>query len=184
MSGRSLVISGGYRGLTPSGVDAPRGRRHASPEAERWTLRGSRFALEVIGQIGYRRFWNRWIVTQSHERLPHAYPRPLSEREGLSLRGGLLVWQRCPSHLRREEPAASDRRPGLYLSRDALQPEKGHRALDIVREWTFGWVLPGGALLSADHPTLEGRGRRPVKKRGSRIRGGVSAAAEGNWSGP
>ena len=52
----------------PNPQCAWRGRVYASPVARRLTVRGSSFALEVITQIGYWRFWKRWTVAQIHGR--------------------------------------------------------------------------------------------------------------------
>ena len=62
LTGRELVSSIGHRCATPNCRDVQRGRLHTSLAAERLTLRGSSFALEVIVQIGYWRFWKRWTV--------------------------------------------------------------------------------------------------------------------------
>jgi hypothetical protein len=138
------------------------------------TLRGSSFALEVIVQIGYGRFWKRWTVAQIHEVLTQERHLPISEREVLYLIGVLLVLLRCTYHLRVEEHATSFRRHGLFLSIDALKPEKGNTALYVVRELKFGLVLQVTPLLSAAHQTLERLVLQPVKALGSRLRGVVS----------
>ena len=138
------------------------------------TVRGSSFALEVIVQIGYWRFWKRWTVTQIHEVLTQERHLPISEREVLYLIGVFLVLLRCTYHLRLEERAAYFRRHGLFLSTDALKPEKGNTALYVVRELKFGLVLQVTPLLTADHCTLAGRVLQPVKALGYRIRGVVS----------
>jgi hypothetical protein len=146
----------------------------ASPEAQALTVRGSSFALEVIAQIGYWRFWKRWTVTQIHEGLTEERHLPISEREVLYLIGVFLVLLRCTYHLRLVEHAAYFRRQGLFLSVDALKPEKGNTALYIVRELKFGLVLNVTPLLSADHLTVERRVLQPVKALGYRVRGVVS----------
>ena len=58
LSGRYLVISMGYS--CQNQKCAWYGRVYESQEARRLTVRGSSFALEVIVQIGYWRFWERW----------------------------------------------------------------------------------------------------------------------------
>jgi hypothetical protein len=62
LSGRELVISLAYRCRNHQCREARRGRMHTSHTAARLTLRGSSFALEVIAQIGYWRFWQRWTL--------------------------------------------------------------------------------------------------------------------------
>ena len=174
LSGRYLVISVGYGCRNPKCPEAKRKCLLASREAEALTVRGSSFALEVIVQIGYWRFWKRWTVAQIHEVLTQERRLPISEREVLYLIGVFLVLLRCTYPLRLAEHAAYFRRHGLFLSLDALKPEKGNTALYVVRELKFGLVLQVTPLLSADHPTLERRMLQPVKALGYRMRGVVS----------
>jgi hypothetical protein len=153
---------------------AKRKQTFASREAQALTVRGSSFALGVIVQIGYWRFWKRWTVTQIHEVLTQERHLPISEREVLYLIGVFLVLLRCTYPLRLAERAAYFRRHSLFLSIDALKPEKGNTALYVVRELKFGLVLQVTPLLSTNHPTLERRVLQPVKALGYRIRGVVS----------
>ncbi len=174
LRGRYLVLSVGYWCRNPTCPYAKQKRRFASQEAEALTVRGSSFALEVIVQIGYWRFWQRWTVTQIHEVLTPERYLPISEREGLYLIGIFLVLLRCTYHWRLEEHAPYFRRHGLFLSLDALKPEKGNTALYVARALKFGLVLQVTPLLSADHWTLERRVLQPVKALGYRLRGVVS----------
>jgi len=174
LSGRYLVISVGYWCRNPTCPYAKQKRMFASQEAEALTVRGSSFALEVIVQIGYWRFWQRWTVTQIHEVLTQERYLPISEREVLYLIGVFLVLLRCTYHWRLEEHTPYFRRHGLFLSLDALKPEKGNTALYVARELKFGLVLQVAPLLSADHRTLERRVLQPVKALGYRLRGVVS----------
>lgn len=172
LSGRYLVVSLGYS--CPNPQCAWRGRGYAAPVARRLTVRGSSFALEVIAQSGYWRFWKRWTVAQIHAVLTQERRLPISEREVLYWIGVFLVLLRCTYHLRLEEHAAYFCRHGLFLVLDALKPEKGNPALYVVRELKFGLVLQVVPLLSADHTTLEKCVLKPVKDLGYRIRGVVS----------
>ena len=172
LEGRYLVVSLGYR--CPNPKCAWRDRVYASQAARRLTVRGNSFALEVIVQIGYWRFWKRWTVVQIHEMLTQAYHLPISEREVLYLIGMFLVLLRCTYPLRLEERAAYFRRHGVFVAIDALKPEKGNTALYVVRELRFGLVLHQAALLSTAHQTLATRLLQPVKDLGYRIRGLVS----------
>jgi Transposase, Mutator family len=172
LEGRYLVVSMGYSCQNPKCTQY--GRVYASQAAQRLTLRGSSFALEVTVQIGYWRFWRRWTVTQIHEALTQERGLPISEREVLYLSGVFLVLLRCTHHLRLEEHAADFRYHGLFLALDALKPEKGNAALYVVRELQFGLVLHVRSLLSADHKTLERQLLQSVKDLGYRIRGVVS----------
>jgi hypothetical protein len=172
LDGRYLVVSIGYR--CPHLKCVGHKRVYASQAARHLTVRGSSFALEMIVQIGYWRFWKRWTVTQIHEVLTRERHLPISEREVLYLIGVFLVLLRCTYHLRWEEHATYFRRQGVFLSIDALKPEKGNTALYVARELKFGLVLQVTPVLSADHRTLERRVLQPVKALGYRIRGVVS----------
>ena len=174
LSGRSLVISVGYWCCNPKCLYATQQRMFASQAANALTLRGSSFALEVIVQIGYWRFWTRCTVAQIHEVLTHERHVPISEREVLYLIGVFLVLLCCTYPLRLEAHAGYFRRHGVFLALDALKPEKGNTALYVVRELKFGLVFHEAAVLTADHHTLATRLLQPVKALGYRIRGIVS----------
>jgi hypothetical protein len=172
LNGRCQVVSVGYWCSNPKCRQA--GRLYVSQAAQRLTVRGSSFALEVIVQIGYWRFWKRWTVVQIHEMLTQTHHLPISEREVLYLIDVFLVLLRCTYHLRLEEHAAYFRRHGVFIAIDALKPEKGNRALYVVRELRFGLVLHQVSLLSTAHQTLVTRLFRPVQALGYRVRGWVS----------
>ena len=174
LSGRYLIISVGYMCRNPNCRYAKQKRLFASQVADALTLRGSSFALEVIVQIGFWRFWRHWTVSQIHEALTQERHLPISEREVLYLIGVFLVLLRCTYHLRLEQHRAYFHRHGLFLAIDALKPEKGNTALYVVRDLKFGLVIHEAALLTADHCTLETRLLRPVKALGYQIRGIVS----------
>jgi hypothetical protein len=174
LSGRYLVISVGYWCRNPQCHEAKQKRPFASQVAEALTLRGSSFALEVIVQIGYWRFWKRWTVAQIHEVLTQDHHLPIAEREVLYLIGVFLVLLCCTYPLRLAEHAAYFRQHGLFLALDALKPEKGNTALYVVRDLKFGLVLHEVALLTTDHHTLATHVLQPIKALGCRIRGVVS----------
>ena len=171
LNGRSWVVNMGYRCPNPQCKNK---QVYTSQVAQHLTVRGSSFALEVIVQIGYWRFWKRWTVAQIHEGLTQAYHLPISEREVLYLIGVFLVLLSCTYPLRLEEHAAYFRRHGLFIALDALKPEKGNAALYVVRELKLGLVLHKVSLLSADHRTLETHLLQPVKELGYRVRGLLS----------
>lgn len=172
LHGREWVVNMAYRCFNPTCAEPE--RVYASAEAQGLTVRGSSFALEVIVQIGYWRFWQRWTVTQIHAVLTQERRLPISEREVLYLIGVFLVLLRSTYHLRLAARAASFRRPGLFVALDALKPEKGNTALYVVRELKFGLVLHTAALLTADHRTIATHLLHPVKNLGYRLRGLVS----------
>jgi hypothetical protein len=172
LNGRCQVVSIGYRCSNSKCRQA--GRMYISQAAQRLTVRGSSFALEVIVQIGYWRFWKRWTVAQIHEMLTQAHHLPVSEREVLYVIEVFLVLLRCTYHLRLEEHAAYFRRHGIFIAIDALKPEKGNTALYVVRELRFGLILHQVSLLSTAHQTLAKRLLQPVKDLSYRVRGLVS----------
>jgi len=171
LNGRFWVVNLGYRCPNPRCKNK---QVYTSQVAQHLTVRGSSFALEVIVQIGYWRFWKRWTVVQIHEMLTQPHHLPISEREVLYLIEVFLVLLRGTYHLRLEEHAAYFRRHGLFIAIDALKPEKGNLALYVVRELRFGLVLHQVSLLSTAHQTLATRLFQPVKDLGYRVRGWVS----------
>lgn len=172
LHGREGVVNMAYRCPNPRCAEPE--RRYASQAARSLTVRGSSFAVEVIVQIGYWRFWHRWTVTQIHAVLTQERCLPISKREVLYLIGVFLVLFRCTYHLRLAAHAAAFRRHGLFIALDALKPEKGNTALYVVRGLKFGLVLHEAALLTAAHRTLAARLLQPVKALGYRLRGVVS----------
>jgi len=174
LRGRYQVISIGYRCSNPNCLDARQGRIHLSQVAERLALCGSSFALEVIVQIGYWRFWKHWTVAHIHHVLTVDRCLPISERQVLYLIGIFLVLHRCTYHLRLKEHATYFRRHGVFIGIDALKPEKGNAALYVVRELKFGTVLHVASALTTDHKSLEWCVLQPVKALGYRMRGVVS----------
>ena len=174
LCGRELVISVAYRCANRKCREARHQRVYTSDRAERLTLRGSSFALAVIAQIGYWRFWRGWTVTQIHEMLTQERRLPIAKREVLNLIGVFLVLSRCTYPLRWAEHAAEFQRRGVFLSIDALKPEKGNRALYVVRELKYGLVAHHASLLNANQAVLEQQLLQPVKDLGYRIRGIVS----------
>ncbi len=171
LNGRAWVVNLGYCCPNPRCKNQ---QVYTSQVAQHLTVRGNSFALEVIVQIGYWRFWNRWTVVQIHELLTQVHHLLISEREVLYLIEVFLVSLRCTYHLRLEEHAAYFRRHGIFIAIDALKPEKGNRALYVVRELKFGLVLHQVSLLSTAHQTLATRLFQPVKALGYRVRGWVS----------
>jgi hypothetical protein len=174
LHGREWVVNLAYRCVNPTCSEARRGRVHTAPAAERLTLRGSSFAVEVIVQIGYWRFWQQWTIAHIHEVLTRECHLPISKREVLYLVGVFLVLLRCTYPRRLAEHASYFRRRGLFVAVDALRPEKGNRALYVVRELKFGLVLQAVPVLGATQPLLAKRVLRPVNVLGYRIRGVVS----------
>lgn len=174
LSGRYQVINVGYHCVNARCGMARTRRVYTSQVAERLTLRGSSFALEVIVQIGVWRFGQHWTITQIHHELTQAYHLPISEREVLYLIEVFLVLNRSTYAQRIEAHAAEFMRPGVYLAIDALKPEKGNTALYVVRDLKYGLVLHEVSLLGTDQRALVMHLLRPVQALGYRVRGIVS----------
>lgn len=174
LKGRYLVISVGNWCRNPKCPVAKQKRKFESQAARALTVRGSSFALEVIVQIGYWRFWKRWTVTQIQEVLTQERQLPICEREVLYLIGVFLVLLRSTYQLRIDAHAKYFAQRGLFVAIDALKPEKGNTALYVVRELKFGLVLQVVPVLCADQHTLARRVLEPIKALGYRVRGVVS----------
>ena len=174
LKGRELVISVGYWCRNVKCPNAKQKRMFESQTARTMAVRGSSFAVELVVQIGYWRFWKRWTVTQIHEVLTQERHLPICEREVLYLIGVFLVLLRSTYRLRLEAHAKYFAQHGLFVAIDALKPEKGNTALYVVRELKFGLVLQVAPVLSANQHTLARRALEPIKALGYRVRGVVS----------
>ncbi len=172
LTGRYRVVSVGYRCSNPR--CKTQSQVYASQAAQRLTLRGSSFALELIVQIGDWRFRQCWTLAQIHQALIQDRHVPISERRVFDLIGIFLVLWQCTYHQRIEAHAPYFRRHGLFLAIDALKPEKGNQGLYVVRDLTFGLVLHQVSLLSATQAALEKQLLAPVEAFGYRVRGVVS----------
>ncbi len=172
LTGRYRVVSVGYQCPNPRCTKPS--QVYASQVAQRLTLRGSSFALELMVQIGYWRFRNCWTLAQIHQTLTQEHHLPISERRVFDLIGIFLVLWQCTYQRRIEAHAPYFRQHGLFVAIDALKPEKGNQGLYVVRDLTFGLVLHQVSLLSATQAALEKQVLAPVEALGYRVRGVVS----------
>lgn len=110
---------------------------------------------ELFTWIGYRRFERHWSVPQLRAELFDSHRVVLSDDtiEEYVHRYELVVAARQGDLARIRTLYASS--PGLMLSIDGLQPEKGHETLYVVRELTVGRVLFAEPLLSSTAEELE-----------------------------
>jgi hypothetical protein len=124
--------------------------RTKSPELE-ITIALPKWAIgwDVLCWIGHRRCSRHWSITQIQGELSDAY--------GINLSTDSLVryvrhYQRMLA-ARQEDPEALRQQyegvDALILSIDALQPEKGHESLYVVRELTQQRIWFAEPLLSA-----------------------------------
>src|SRR3954453_6721145 len=124
--------------------------RTKSPELEA-TIAPPQWAIgwDVFCGIGHRRFARHWAVPQIQAELRDAYRIPLSDTAVTEFthryQAMVAARQQDPEHLRRLYQGAA----GIILTIDAIQPEKGHEALYVVRELTHKRVWFAEPLLSA-----------------------------------
>jgi hypothetical protein len=121
-----------------------------SPELEA-TIAPPQWAIgwDVFCWIGHRRFARHWAVPQIQAELRDAYGIQLSDTAITEFthryQAMVAARQQDPEHLRRLYQGAA----GIILTIDAIQPEKGHEALYVVRELTHKRVWFAEPLLSA-----------------------------------
>jgi hypothetical protein len=110
---------------------------------------------ELFTWIGYRRFERHWSVPQLRAELLDSHRVVLSDDtiEEYVHRYEIVVAARQGDLARIK--ALYAQAPGLTLSIDGLQPEKGHETLYVVRELTLGRVLFAEPLLSSAAPDVE-----------------------------
>jgi hypothetical protein len=124
--------------------------RTKSPELEaaiappQWAI-----GWDVFCWIGHRRFARHWAVPQIQAELRDAYGITLSDTAITEFthryQAMVAARQQDPEHLRRLYHGVA----GIILTIDAIQPEKGHEALYVVRELTHKRVWFAEPLLSA-----------------------------------
>jgi hypothetical protein len=130
--------------------DCPGHTKTKSPEIET-TIAPPQWAIgwDVFCWIGHRRFSRHWAVPQIQTELLDAYGIRLSDTaiNQFTHRYQTMVAarQQDPEHLRRHYQGVA----GIILTIDAIQPEKGHEALYVVRELTGKRVWFAEPLISA-----------------------------------
>lgn len=175
LKGREHVVSQSYRCSNPA---CPRPEiRYRSAEAETLSLPGGSFGINVIVEIGYRRFWMRQTVLEIHAALKDSIP--ISERHVLNLIGDFLALLRAgqPAKIAQLLPKLKEL-GGMILAIDGMQPEKGNDALYIVREAQLDLTLAAEVLDHGDHDTLQVKLLKPIKAWGIPIGGVISDAQE------
>jgi hypothetical protein len=104
---------------------------------------------DVFCWIGHRRFARHWAVPQIQTELLDAYGIRLSDTAITQFthryQTMVAARQQDPEHLRRHYHGVD----GIILTIDAIQPEKGHEALYVVRELTQKRVWFAEPLISA-----------------------------------
>src|SRR3954470_11797567 len=130
--------------------DCPGHAKTKSPEVEA-TIAPPQWAIGWDGfwWSGQRRFARHWAIPQIQTELLDAYGIRLSDtaitRFTHRYQAMVAARQQDPEHLRRLYQGVA----GIILTIDAIQPEKGHEALDVVRELTQKRVWFAEPLISA-----------------------------------
>ena len=130
--------------------DCPGHIKTKSPEIET-TIAPPQWAIgwDVFCWIGHRRFSRHWAVPQIQTELLDAYGLRLSATALPQFthryQPMVAARQQDPEHLRRHYQGVA----GIILTIDAIQPEKGHEALYVVRELTQKRVWFAEPLISA-----------------------------------
>lgn len=148
---------------------------HRSDEADRLSLKGSRFGFDVIVQIGWWRFWNHRTLDEIATLL-QAKHLPVSRRHILNLIGDFLALLRAAQPAKIERQRAYFQRHGMVLSLDGMEPEQGNEMLFVVREANLELTLVAETLYSSRADLISRRLLEPVKELGFRIRAVVSDA--------
>jgi hypothetical protein len=130
--------------------DCPGHAKTKGPEIEA-TIAPPQWAIgwDVFCWIGHRRFARHWAVPQIQTELLDAYGIRISDTAITQFthryQTMVAARQHDPEHLRRHYQGVD----GIILTIDAIQPEKGHEALYVVRELTQKRVWFAEPLISA-----------------------------------
>jgi hypothetical protein len=175
LTGRFYVISFGYHCSNP---DCPQPTLvYRSAEAERLSLPGCSYGVDVIVEVGYQRFWLHRTVDEIHRRLKQWLP--ISERQILNLLTNFLALLRAgqPAKVAQLQSQWQEL-DGLILSLDGMQPEKGNPALYVVREVQRDITLRAEILETGDHHTIAVELLKPIQSWGLAVKGVISDAQE------
>lgn len=174
LKGRWQLISRGYCCSRPR---CPNARATCvSPEPTRLSLKGISFGFDVIGQIGWWRFWDHRTLDEiwqmAHQRFP------ISRRQVMYLIVDFLCLLKAAQPARLEAQRQLYEQRGLLLSVDAMQPEKGNDALYVVRELRTHLTLHAVKVTNQRRTTIRDQVLKPVARFGCPTRGVVSDAEE------
>jgi len=175
MTGRFYVTSDGYRCSNPECPEAA--VVHRSKEAEALSVPGCSYGLDVIIEVGYRRFWQQRTISEIHTILKEQVA--ISERQILNLLAHFLALLRAAQPVKVAALQTQwQKLDGLVLAIDGMQPEKGNPALYVVREVQLAMTLRAEILASGDHQTLVTELLEPIKGWGLPIKGVISDAQQ------
>jgi hypothetical protein len=149
-TGAQVVTSWAYR--CPSADCLGAKRVYRSIQAEKLHLRQRRFSRELVVRIGYRRFWQHQTLYEIHDWLTQELHLAICAREVANLIIDFLALLSAaqPARIR----AKLSRLPGLIISLDGMQPEKGNDCLYLVREIQCGVTLLAANLVDSSQEAL------------------------------
>ena len=149
------------------------GQLYTSAAVQMATVPQCTYGLDVIAQIGWRRDKERLNREQIHARL-RGRGVQISERQVDHLYARYQVLMACAERLDPERlREVVEKRGGLIISIDGLEPEGASEALWVVREVQEDLILVVGWLPRVNHKTL-GALLKPVVDLGLPILASVS----------
>ena len=129
---------------------------HLRPEAEDLlALQGYLFGLDVVARIGELRFAHEQTIPKIHQILHADYKLSISQREVGLLADVYLALVTTVAKHDAELLEQLKRQPGLILSIDGVQPEKGNETLYLIRDLISGRVLVAENLKSSATGDIE-----------------------------
>jgi hypothetical protein len=174
LKGRWRLISRGYCCSRPR---CPKARAtFVSSESTRLSLKGISFGFDVIGQIGWWRFWEHRTLDEIWAMARQRFP--ISRRQVMYLIVDFLCLLKAAQPARIEVQRKLYEQRGLLLSVDAMQPEKGNDVLYVVRELRTNLTLQAVKVTNQRRTTIRDQVLKPVDRLGVRTRGVVSDAEE------
>ena len=151
-----------------------------SRQAETLHLKYRRFSRELVVRIGYQRFWRHQTMYEIHDWLTQELHLAICAREVANLISDFLALLSAAQSARIRDKLR--RLPGLIISIDGMQPEKGNDCLYIVREIQCGVTLLAANLVDSSQAALCTQLFDPLKalaqELGKPWRGVVSDAQE------
>jgi hypothetical protein len=123
-----------------------------SRQAETLHLKYRRFSRELVVRIGYQRFWRHQTMYEIHDWLTQDLHLVICAREVANLIIDFLALLSAAQPARIRDKLS--RLPGLIISIDGMQPEKGNDCLYIVREIQCGVTLLAANLVDSSQEAL------------------------------
>lgn len=125
-----------------------------SAQADALSVKGYTYGMDVIVYIGLERTDRHCNFKEIMQDL-QARSISISERNVEYLFGVYTVLLKCslPERLEQLRPMI-DKKKGIVLSMDGLQPEKGNDMLFVIRDTLLGEVLHAELVLSSDTETM------------------------------